>query len=220
MTSHERHYVPNHRSFDCLLNSLCWPTSKKHQSPRYWPFVRRISGDWWMPLHKGPIIRKSFNLMTLPMASYQIRNIVGAHAPEMPGTFPPPPRVSDPDMHHGTCVTHVLWFMPGSLTSVFLWSRRREKTFPAFPAHAQPVILRIWQEAHDLRDHFTGKGAIVYDFHNASVWPWTMWVNISRESTKTDKITVNNANLDAMGDCEYLGMKYANLLFLWTNSIN
>ena len=22
------------------------------------------------------------------------------------------------------------------------------KTFPAFPAHAQPVILRIWQEAH------------------------------------------------------------------------
>ena len=24
----------------------------------------------------------------------------------------------------------------------------REKTFPAFPAHAQPAILRIWQEAH------------------------------------------------------------------------
>ena len=22
------------------------------------------------------------------------------------------------------------------------------KTFPAFPAHAQPAILRIWQEAH------------------------------------------------------------------------
>ena len=30
-----------------------------------------------------------------------------AHAPEMPGTFSPPPRVSDPDMHRGTCVTHV-----------------------------------------------------------------------------------------------------------------
>ena len=25
---------------------------------------------------------------------------------------------------------------------------RGEKTFPAFPAHAQPSILRIWQEAH------------------------------------------------------------------------
>ena len=26
-----------------------------------------------------------------------------AHAPGMPGTFFPPPRVSDRDMHHGTC---------------------------------------------------------------------------------------------------------------------
>ena len=30
-----------------------------------------------------------------------------AHAPGMQGTFSPPPRVGDPDMHHGTCVTHV-----------------------------------------------------------------------------------------------------------------
>ena len=82
-------------------------------------------------------------------ASYQIRKIGGAHAPEMPGTFSPPPRVSNPDMHHGTCVTHVPWCMPESLTSDFLWNRRRGKTFPAFPAHAQPAILRIWQEAHD-----------------------------------------------------------------------
>ena len=47
-----------------------------------------------------------------------------AHAPGMPGTFSPPPWVSDPDMHHGTCVT---WCMPWSLTSGFLWSRWREK---------------------------------------------------------------------------------------------
>ena len=40
------------------------------------------------------------------------------HAPGMPGTFSPPPRVSDPDMHHGTCVTHVPWCIPGSLTNV------------------------------------------------------------------------------------------------------
>ena len=62
----------------------------------------------------------------------------------MRGTFSPPPRVSDPDMHHGTCVMHVPWCMPGSPTSGFLWSRRRGETFPAFPAHAQPGILRIW----------------------------------------------------------------------------
>ena len=45
----------------------------------------------------------------------------------MPGKFSPPPRVSDPGMHHGTCVTHVPWCMPGSLTNDFLWSRRRGK---------------------------------------------------------------------------------------------
>ena len=37
------------------------------------------------------------------------------------------PRVSDPDMHHGTCVTHVLWCMPRSVLDGFLWSRWRGK---------------------------------------------------------------------------------------------
>ena len=44
-----------------------------------------------------------------------------AHAPGMPVTFfhhslQRQPPVSDPDMHHGTCVTHVPWCMSGSLT--------------------------------------------------------------------------------------------------------
>ena len=52
------------------------------------------------------------------------------------------PIVSDPDMHHGMCVTHVPWFISGSLT------RGGGETFPAFPAHARPAILCIWQEAH------------------------------------------------------------------------
>ena len=42
-----------------------------------------------------------------------------AHASRMPGTFSSPTRVSDPDMHHGTCATHVPWCMPGSLTNGF-----------------------------------------------------------------------------------------------------
>ena len=50
-----------------------------------------------------------------------------AHAPGMMGTFSPPPRVSDPDMHHGTCVTHVPCWMPGSLTTGFLWIPWRGK---------------------------------------------------------------------------------------------
>ena len=45
----------------------------------------------------------------------------------MPGAFSPPPRVSDTDMHHGTCVTHVSWCMTGSVASGFLWSRWRGK---------------------------------------------------------------------------------------------
>ena len=52
------------------------------------------------------------------------------HAPGMPGTFSPPPRVSDPDMHHGPCLTHVPWCKPVSLTSGFLWNRWRGKRFP------------------------------------------------------------------------------------------
>ena len=50
-----------------------------------------------------------------------------AHTPGMLGSFFPPPLVSDPDMHHGTCVTHVPWCMPGSVTSSFLWSRWQGK---------------------------------------------------------------------------------------------
>ena len=45
-----------------------------------------------------------------------------AHAPRMSGLFYPPSLNSDPDMHHGTCVTaravtHVPWCMSGSPVS-------------------------------------------------------------------------------------------------------
>ena len=47
---------------------------------------------------------------------------------EYRGRFTPPSQVRDPDMHHGTCVTHVPWCIPGSLTSTsFLLSRWRGK---------------------------------------------------------------------------------------------
>ena len=82
--------------------------------------------------------------MITAWASCQIRKIAGAHAPGMLGTFSPPPRVSNPDMHHGTCVTHVPWCMPGTLSRGFLWISAAGETFPAFPAHAQPSLLRIW----------------------------------------------------------------------------
>ena len=56
-----------------------------------------------------------------PLARYVKLRV--AHAPGIPGTFSPPPQVNYPDMHHGTCVKHVPWCMPGSLTGGFLWIR-------------------------------------------------------------------------------------------------
>ena len=60
-----------------------------------------------------------------PLARYVKLRV--AHAPGITGTISPPPQVSDPDTHHGTCVTHVPWCMPGSLTSGFPWIRLQGK---------------------------------------------------------------------------------------------
>ena len=65
-----------------------------------------------------------------PWASCQMRKLRIAHAPGMPETLIPPPRVRDPDMHLGRCVTHVPWLMQGSLNCGFFftsvaWKRSR-----------------------------------------------------------------------------------------------
>ena len=82
-----------------------------------------------------------------PWASCQIRKIEAcAHAGNFGNSFchqlQRKPLVSDPSMHHCTCITHVSWCMPGSLI------RGGGKNFPAYLAHVQPAILPIWQEAH------------------------------------------------------------------------
>ena len=56
-----------------------------------------------------------------PLARYVKLRV--AHAPGIPGTFSPPPRFSDPDMHHITCRDACR----DLLTSDFLWSRWRGK---------------------------------------------------------------------------------------------
>ena len=75
-----------------------------------------------------------------PLARYVQLHV----APGMPGMFSLPPWDVDPDMHHGTCVTHVPWCMPGSLINGVLLKSVAGNTLPAFPAHAQPAILLIW----------------------------------------------------------------------------
>ena len=73
-------------------------------------------------LHRRPVSRER---QSAPWASCQYVIMRLAHAPGILGTLSPTPRASDPDIHHGTCVTHVPWCMSGSLTSGFLWSRWR-----------------------------------------------------------------------------------------------
>ena len=89
-------------------------------------------------IHRGIVI----------WASYQIRKIAGCACAGNAGNIFPrrrfqrKPLVSDSDMHHGTCVTHVPWCMSGSLT------RGDGENVPGIPGACAPAILRIWQEAH------------------------------------------------------------------------
>ena len=89
------------------------------------------------------------NLPTLQWASYQIRKLAGCACAGNAGNVFPRRRfqrkllVSDPGMHHGTCVTHVPWCMSGSLTC------GDGENVPGIPGACAPAILRIWQEAHD-----------------------------------------------------------------------
>ena len=81
-------------------------------------------------------------------ASYQIRKIAGCACAGNAGIVFPrrrlqrKPLVSDPGMHHGTCVTHVPWCMSGSFNC------GDGENVPGIPGACAPAILRIWQEAH------------------------------------------------------------------------
>ena len=89
-----------------------------------------------------------FSPTTSQWASYQIRKIAGCACAGNAGNvfprrrFQRKPLVSDPGMHHGTCVTHVPWCMSGSLT------RGDRENVPGIPGACAPTILPIWQEAH------------------------------------------------------------------------
>ena len=114
------------------------------------------------------------SLISTQWASYQIRKIAGrACAGNAGNVFPRrrfqrKPLVSDPGMHHGTCVTHVPWCMSGSLTC------GDGENVPGIPGACAPANLRIWQEAHwccecdtRLASHWEWNNAVV------KVNPWT-----------------------------------------------
>ena len=74
-------------------------------------------------------------------------------------------------MHHSTCVTHLPWCTSGSPT------RGGGETFPAFPTHAQPAILRIWKEANGRRASENFISTKLLKITSSSIcwrWIWTL----------------------------------------------
>ena len=104
---------------------------------------------------KVQVQRASYSPATMPWASYQIRKIAGCACAGNAGNvfprrrFQRKPLVSDPGMHHGTCVTHVPWCMSGSRT------RGGGENVPGIPGACAPAISRIWQEAHVIKGNST-----------------------------------------------------------------
>ena len=99
--------------------------------------VRKLSNHIWVTDSNFEVTRelaksrRSFLMKTRcqqingPLMRYVELRV--AHALGMPGTFSMPPRISDSDMHHGTCMTYLPWCMSVSITSGFLLNKWRRK---------------------------------------------------------------------------------------------
>ena len=125
----------------CRKNFGQWERSFLWKLRCHWlKFLRRVAKTLVI---QGPVMQQA-----CPWASYQICKIAGCACAGNAGNvfprrwFQRKPLVSDPGMHHGTCVTHVPWCMSGSLTC------GDGENVPGIPGACAPAILRIWQETH------------------------------------------------------------------------
>ena len=129
------------------LLSAEWP-----ETPGCWRYDR----DWWKG--KGIYVIGIIRMMSYERHHGPFARYVKLQVSHAPGMFSPPLRVSDPDMHHGTCVAHVPWCMPGSLTSGFLWSRWRGKR------------SRHSRHMRNPQFHVSGKRPMSHITGNFAVW--------------------------------------------------
>ena len=129
-------------------------------------------------------------------ASYQIRKIPGCACAGNAGNVflrhrhQRKPLVSDPDMHHGTCVTHVPWCMSGSLT------RGGGENVPGIPGACanlnftylargpcQRGLFMIIETSQTITDYLLRKRKIQIHMHNYKVWSQQFnnnsWLNTS-----------------------------------------
>ena len=85
-----------------------------------------------------------------PLARYMYVKLLVEHAPGMPGAFSRATagwrsRHASQHVLGARAVMHA-----GIASNRFPFNSVEGETFPAFPVHGQPTILRIWQEARDL----------------------------------------------------------------------
>ena len=116
----------------------------------YWIDYSTWNPNWyWIDksdkIQNPPRMFGIYLVILLIWASYQIRNTAGcACAGNAGNVFPRrrlqrKPLVSDPDMHHGTCVTYVSWCLSGALAF------GGGENVPGIPGPYAPAIFRIWQ---------------------------------------------------------------------------
>ena len=103
------------------------------ESPQCSGFLILRHGLFWV-LKSGSIsllplsyLKKFFATFRLVIRRLSIIPVTFRTFAFIHGPRAPPWRVSDPDMHYGTCVTHVPWCLAGSLTSGCLWGQRLGK---------------------------------------------------------------------------------------------
>ena len=125
-------------------------------------------------------------------ASYQIRQIAGCACAGTAGNVLP---ATDIKGNHQLAIPACITARASRTCRDACWDRWPKvagKTFPAFPAHAQPAILPIWQEPivnhavhmmtprHWHASHITGlipitKGQLCRTLMYALLWVWTAW---------------------------------------------
>ena len=107
-----------------MVNMLGWTVTGESMTLRFWgpqfatgiQLIMQFAPNLFtqLPVHGG-----MFSRLLHPWASYQIRKIADCEcAANVGNVF---------HVHHGTCMTHVLGCLPGSLTGGFFWSQWRGK---------------------------------------------------------------------------------------------
>ena len=149
----------------CSISSITYTSFHRwiktlHAWDIYNNMGQRLYSETWLSASTEKLVHPIGRCLATNMAwaSYQIRKIVGCACTGNARNVFPTTTVRDPEMHHGMCVTHVLWCSPGLLTSGFLWSWRRGKRSqnyrrmrnPQFYASGERFIVMVTSSSNEL----------------------------------------------------------------------